>query len=55
MTSRNTKITAGVGAVALVLTMVPQLAAYAWPLWFVALAAIAVAAVLAFRERRKPS
>ena len=54
MTSRTTKIAAGVGAVALVLTMVPELAAYAWPLWFISLAAIAVAAILAFRERRKP-
>ncbi len=53
MTSTITKVLAGVGAVALVLTLVPQLEAYAWPLWFISLAAVVGAAITSFLERRK--
>lgn len=46
---------AGVAAVALVLTFVPDLAAYAWPLWIVSLIAVIGAGVASIIDRRPKS
>lgn len=44
---------AGVAAVALVLTFVPDLAASAWPLWIVSLIAVLGAGVASYLDGRQ--
>lgn len=51
MSQKNVNILSGVALVALVLSMVPQLSAYAWQLWGVSLVALIVATILWYRGR----